>query len=292
MLNMNKIIKKSIFLMIILTIFVFTLTACEKDEQPDSTDIQSEDKEDSTGIQVEDKNEVKIDEENAKVLNIGKSEIINVDEGDKVDTSTKIENNSTFNISNIELVYNEYDENKKIISSDSKALLDMTLMPGKVAYVECAHKTFTKSVEVYAYEYEAEGKIVYINLKENDINIRNNNIKLENSSQYEVLSTSELKKVNESKEGITYQIKVKNSSSKDLGNIILKTAEVNENGEYLVVNRIPSYKILKASEETDIDILCSTKAKSVEIVGYTYDDIKEKANVDIDLKSHKVKIDK
>ncbi|KPI50416.1 hypothetical protein KW95_09220 [Clostridioides difficile] len=289
---MNKIIKKSIFLMIILTIFVFTLTACEKDEQPDSTDIQSEDKEDSTGIQVEDKNEVKIDEENAKVLNIGKSEIINVDEGDKVDTSTKIENNSTFNISNIELVYNEYDENKKIISSDSKALLDMTLMPGKVAYVECAHKTFTKSVEVYAYEYEAEGKIVYINLKENDINIRNNNIKLENSSQYEVLSTSELKKVNESKEGITYQIKVKNSSSKDLGNIILKTAEVNENGEYLVVNRIPSYKILKASEETDIDILCSTKAKSVEIVGYTYDDIKEKANVDIDLKSHKVKIDK
>ncbi|WP_447513737.1 hypothetical protein [Clostridioides difficile] len=278
---MNKIVKKSISLMIILTIFIFMLTACEKDEQPDSVDIQTEDK-----------NEIKIDEGNAKVLNIGKSEIINIDEGDKVDTSTKVENNSTFNISNVELIYNEYDENKKIISSDSKALLDMTLMPGKVAYIECGHKTFVKGVEVYAYEYEAEGKIVYVNLKENTINIRNNNIKLENSSQYEVLSTSELKKVNESNEGITYQVKVKNSSSKDLGNIILKTAEVNENGEYLTVNRIPSYKILKPSEETDIDILCSTKAKSVEIVGYTYDDIKEKANVDIDLKSHKVKIDK
>ncbi|HBG7255405.1 hypothetical protein [Clostridioides difficile] len=278
---MNKIVKKSISLMIILTIFIFTLTACEKDEQPDSVDIQAEDK-----------NEIKIDEGNAKVLNIGKSEIINIDEGDKVDTSTKVENNSTFNISNVELIYNEYDENKKIISSDSKALLDMTLMPGKVAYIECGHKTFVKGVEVYAYEYEAEGKIVYVNLKENTINIRNNNIKLENSSQYEVLSTSELKKVNESNEGITYQVKVKNSSSKDLGNIILKTAEVNENGEYLTVNRVPSYKILKSSEETDIDILCSTKAKSVEIVGYTYDDIKEKANVDIDLKSHKVKIDK
>ncbi|HDJ1465208.1 TPA: hypothetical protein PPO51_000911 [Clostridioides difficile] len=278
---MNKIVKKSISLMIILTIFIFMLTACEKDEQPDSVDIQTEDK-----------NEIKIDEGNAKVLNIGKSEIINIDEGDKVDTSTKVENNSTFNISNVELIYNEYDENKKIISSDSKALLDMTLMPGKVAYIECVHKTFVKGVEVYAYEYEAEGKIVYVNLKENTINIRNNNIKLENSSQYEVLSTSELKKVNESNEGITYQVKVKNSSSKDLGNIILKTAEVNENGEYLTVNRVPSYKILKPSEETDIDILCSTKAKSVEIVGYTYDDIKEKANVDIDLKSHKVKIDK
>ncbi|HFG9264919.1 TPA: hypothetical protein ACJHF0_002738 [Clostridioides difficile] len=278
---MNKIVKKSISLMIILTIFIFMLTACEKDEQPDSIDIQTEDK-----------NEIKIDEGNAKVLNIGKSEIINIDEGDKVDTSTKVENNSTFNISNVELIYNEYDENKKIISSDSKALLDMTLMPGKVAYIECGHKTFVKGVEVYAYEYEAEGKIVYVNLKENTINIRNNNIKLENSSQYEVLSTSELKKVNESNEGITYQVKVKNSSSKDLGNIILKTAEVNENGEYLTVNRVPSYKILKPSEETDIDILCSTKAKSVEIVGYTYDDIKEKANVDIDLKSHKVKIDK
>ena len=278
---MNKIVKKSISLMIILTIFIFMLTACEKDEQPDSVDIQTEDK-----------NEIKIDEVNAKVLNIGKSEIINIDEGDKVDTSTKVENNSTFNISNVELIYNEYDENKKIISSDSKALLDMTLMPGKVAYIECGHKTFVKGVEVYAYEYEAEGKIVYVNLKENTINIRNNNIKLENSSQYEVLSTSELKKVNESNEGITYQVKVKNSSSKDLGNIILKTAEVNENGEYLTVNRVPSYKILKPSEETDIDILCSTKAKSVEIVGYTYDDIKEKANVDIDLKSHKVKIDK
>ncbi|EGT4921399.1 hypothetical protein C4R91_07010 [Clostridioides difficile] len=281
MLNMNKIVKKSISLMIILTIFIFMLTACEKDEQPDSVDIQTEDK-----------NEIKIDEGNAKVLNIGKSEIINIDEGDKVDTSTKVENNSTFNISNVELIYNEYDDNKKIISSDSKALLDMTLMPGKVAYIECGHKTFVKGVEVYAYEYEAEGKIVYVNLKENTINIRNNNIKLENSSQYEVLSTSELKKVNESNEGITYQVKVKNSSSKDLGNIILKTAEVNENGEYLTVNRVPSYKILKPSEETDIDILCSTKAKSVEIVGYTYDDIKEKANVDIDLKSHKVKIDK
>ncbi|HBF8459743.1 TPA: hypothetical protein KO033_003277 [Clostridioides difficile] len=278
---MNKIVKKSISLMIILTIFIFMLTACEKDEQPDSVDIQTEDK-----------NEIKIDEGNAKVLNIGKSEIINIDEGDKVDTSTKVENNSTFNISNVELIYNEYDENKKIISSDSKALLDMTLMPGKVAYIECGHKTFVKGVEVYAYEYEAEGKIVYVNLKENTINIRNNNIKLENSSQYEVLSTSELKKVNESNEGITYQVKVKNSSSKDLGNIILKTEEVNENGEYLTVNRVPSYKILKPSEETDIDILCSTKAKSVEIVGYTYDDIKEKANVDIDLKSHKVKIDK
>ncbi|ENY8952632.1 TPA: hypothetical protein KPW83_003222 [Clostridioides difficile] len=278
---MNKIVKKSISLMIILTIFIFMLTACEKDEQPDSVDIQTEDK-----------NEIKIDEGNAKVLNIGKSEIINIDEGDKVDTSTKVENNSTFNISNVELIYNEYDDNKKIISSDSKALLDMTLMPGKVAYIECGHKTFVKGVEVYAYEYEAEGKIVYVNLKENTINIRNNNIKLENSSQYEVLSTSELKKVNESNEGITYQVKVKNSSSKDLGNIILKTAEVNENGEYLTVNRVPSYKILKPSEETDIDILCSTKAKSVEIVGYTYDDIKEKANVDIDLKSHKVKIDK
>ncbi|HBF2807193.1 TPA: hypothetical protein KN238_001813 [Clostridioides difficile] len=278
---MNKIVKKSISLMIILTIFIFMLTACEKDEQPDSVDIQTEDK-----------NEIKIDEGNAKVLNIGKSEIINIDEGDKVDTSTKVENNSTFNISNVELIYNEYDENKKIISSDSKALLDMTLMPGKVAYIECGHKTFVKGVEVYAYEYEAEGKIVYVNLKENTINIRNNNIKLENSSQYEVLSTSELKKVNESNEGITYQVKVKNSSSKDLGNIILKTAEVNENGEYLTVNRVPSYKILKPSEETDIDILCSTKAESVEIVGYTYDDIKEKANVDIDLKSHKVKIDK
>lgn len=262
---MNEIVKKSISLMIILTIFIFMLTACEKDEQPDSVDIQTEDK-----------NEIKIDEGNAKVLNIGKSEIINIDEGDKVDTSTKVENNSTFNISNVELIYNEYDENKKIISSDSKALLDMTLMPGKVAYIECGHKTFVKGVEVYAYEYEAEGKIVYVNLKENTINIRNNNIKLENSSQYEVLSTSELKKVNESNEGITYQVKVKNSSSKDLGNIILKTAEVNENGEYLTVNRVPSYKILKPSEETDIDILCSTKAKSVEIVGYTYDDIKEK----------------
>ena len=53
---MNKIVKKSISLMIILTIFIFMLTACEKDEQPDSVDIQTEDK-----------NEIKIDEGNAKV---------------------------------------------------------------------------------------------------------------------------------------------------------------------------------------------------------------------------------
>ncbi|MDX5708687.1 hypothetical protein SIK39_14565 [Clostridioides difficile] len=53
---MNKIVKKSISLMIILTIFIFMLTACEKDEQHDSVDIQTEDK-----------NEIKIDEGNAKV---------------------------------------------------------------------------------------------------------------------------------------------------------------------------------------------------------------------------------
>lgn len=52
------------------------------------------------------------------------------------------------------------------------------------------------------------------------------------------------------------------------------------------------YKILKFLEEIDIDILCLIKVKSVEIVGYMYDDIKEKVNVDIDLKFYKVKIDK
>lgn len=115
-------------------------------------------------------------------MNIGKLEIINIDEGDKVDILIKVENNLIFNIFNVELIYNEYDENKKIIFLDSKVLLDMILMFGKVVYIECGYKIFVKGVEVYVYEYEVEGKIVYVNLKENIINIRNNNIKLENSS--------------------------------------------------------------------------------------------------------------
>ena len=53
---------------------------------------------------------------------------------------------------------------------------------------------------------------------------------------------------------------------------------------------ISLYNILKPSEDIKMEIKALDNTKSIELLGYSYDDIKEKANINIDLKLHKASI--
>ncbi|MBO3442933.1 hypothetical protein [Clostridium sp. CCUG 7971] len=236
---------------------------------------------------------IEITENNAKAISVGNSEIVNIVKSDKnkIDTSTRIENKANFDISKIWIEYEEFDKNKNIIDK-SESLLDMTLNPGESAYIVFGHKEYTDSLKVVGYRYEAEGKEVLVNTKNDDIEIKEKTLKLESSKDYEILVTSDIYKLSESEDGITYGVKVKNSSNKSLGNIILKIGELNEDGEYIMVSHISEYSVLKPSQEVEIETVTSQAAKKIEILGYNYDDVKEKASIDIDLKTHKASINK
>lgn len=236
---------------------------------------------------------IEITENNAKALSIGNSEIVNIAKGDnnKIDTSTKVENKSNFDISDIWLEYEEFDKDKNVIDQ-SESFLDITLNPRESAYIGFGHKEYTDSVKVIGYRYEAEGKEVIVNTKNNDIQIKEKRNKTEDSKEYEILLTSDIYKVNESEDGITYGVKVKNSSNKSLGNIILKIGELNEDGEYIMISHISAHSVLKPLEEVELEIITAPASNKIEILGYNYDDVKEKAIIDIDLKSHKATINK
>lgn len=277
---MKRYINKLYLLTIVILVNIILLTACTNDK---FTKVKEE----------KSVHSIEITENNAKAISIGNSEIVNISKSDKnkIDTSTRIENKANFDISKIWLEYEEFDKSKNIIDK-SESLLDMTLNPGESAYIVFGHKEYTDSLKVVGYRYEAEGKEVLVNTKNDEIEIKEKSLKLESSKDYEILVTSDIYKLSESEDGITYGVKVKNSSNKSLGNIILKIGELNEDGEYIMISHISEYSVLKPSQEVEIETVTSQAAKKIEILGYNYDDVKEKASIDIDLKSHKASINK
>lgn len=282
---MNKRLIKLLLLMIILVINTIIISACSKQN---NDNVKIEESSENT-------NKVTVNKDNANALNIlGSKNIIIENENDnvlKVDTHAKVENSSTFDISNIWLKYEELDKSKNIIS-ESETFIDITLNPGEIAYVGIDHKEYTKSINIVGYKYNTTDKEVILDLKNNNVKIINSDSILENSKKYEILAISNLNKISESEKGNKYKVKIKNSSNNNLGNITLRVAQLNDKGEYIMVEHISSYSVLNPNEETDIDIVTSNEAKEAKIIGYIYDDVKEKANVDIDLKSHRAKINK
>lgn len=276
---MKKKSKKSYLSVSILLFSIIVLSGC----QDGNTNVENDDKYIPS---------IEINENNAKAISIMNTEITNISNLDKneTDTLTKIENSSNFYISNIWIGYEELDKNNNIISN-SETFLDLTLAPGESSSVMFSHKEYSKSIKVISYGYQAEDKDVIVNLKNDVMKIKDNEEQIENSKGYEVLTISEIYQENDSKDTNTYKVKIKNSSQEDLGNIALKIGEL-EKGEYRVVNHLSAYNVLKASEEIEIDIVSSTDADKLKILGYSYDDIKEKASIDIDLKSHRAKINK
>ncbi|RDY27566.1 hypothetical protein CHL78_008865 [Romboutsia weinsteinii] len=273
---MNKALKKSSIIIILIAINIIVITGC------------SMKKTDNFNGEIIESPKVVLKKENANALNIENREIVNISNSENLQP-IKIKNVESFDIYKISLKYEELDENKNVIV-ESKTVLDMTLSPGETAYVWYEHQKYTDNIRVVGYRYETDGQFASINFEKDTVNIKESKDKLEDSNKYEILAISDMNRVNESKEGDTYKVKVRNSSPKDLGNIILKIGELNEDGEYINVSSVASNRVLRSEEEIEIDTIVSNKATASKVIGYTYDDPQDKMNVVIDLKSHKAKV--
>ena len=104
------------------------------------------------------------------------------------------------------------------------------------------------------------------------------------------MTTYDIYKVKNSNEIDTYELDIKNTSRKQLGNITVKIGQLDKDGKYIMIDNISSYNILKPSENIKMEIKALDNTKSIELLGYSYDDVKEKANINIDLKLHKASI--
>ena len=104
--------------------------------------------------------------------------------------------------------------------------------------------------------------------------------------RYDILEIYDFKYIDDT----SYNVKIKNNSQKNLGNIILKVAEKNSEGEYISVSNVSNNSALKAKNFSRLILNSTDKANTLEIIGYTYDDIENKSNIDIDLKTNTASI--
>ena len=170
--------------------------------------------------------------------------------------------------------------------------LDMTLKPKDIFNASFNLKESSETINIIGYEYTADKNDITVNLKDDSVKIREKDIDIKDSYDYEVLDISDMEKLGSSKSGENYLVKVKNTSSKNLGNITLKIAELNKKGEYIRVYHESPYSALKPLEEADITIKSEKNANEVKIIGYIYDDIDSKSNIDIDLEANEAQVTK
>lgn len=272
---MNNIIKKSILFILILTIVVIGINIFMSVRSTNNDEYESD----------------TISKSDAKALEIYNHKVVNLYQRNGKDSKAiiKMKNISNLNISEIFLYYEESDKSGKVIS-DSKIHLDMTLSPNEVIQAQFTPKDYTDTIEVTGYTYIVEDCEVGINLKENDININENHKYLENSKNYEVMSISKIDKNRAKEDDSSVNMEIKNVSEKNLGNIVLKIAEINKNKEIVKIDHIIYNSILKPDEEAQITVSLYDSNYDIKILGYTYDDMENKSNIDIDLITHKVDI--
>ena len=270
---MKNIIKVSVLIMMIL--IIIGLVGCR-------------------GIKVENNGEVLL---NGSLVKKYEAKALQINEFDEYTRDfsgvvvNRVENIAKFDVSNIWIVYNELDKEGKIIS-ESKMFLDMTLTPGDIFNASFKLKELGENISITSYEYMTSEENVTVNLKDGSVYSVNIEDREEDSSPYEVLAFSDAKKVDDADDGDTYIVKVKNNSSKSLGNITLKIGEINSRKEYIGVNHESSYSALKPLQEAEITIKVSKHTEKIKLIGYVYDDIDAKSNIDIDLISHKAQINK
>ncbi|WP_296644713.1 hypothetical protein [Romboutsia sp. 13368] len=272
---MNILNKKVILILLLLAVNTVILVACK------SNNINNDNNEKVYGVN--------IDKDNAKVLSIKDIENEN-DLNNELHLSKNIKNISDFSIYNILINYEEVN-NKDNIISKAQLFLDLTLKPNESSLISFFNDEKIKDINIVSYEYHTLDKVVTVNLKDNSVVINKSLINLKDSKEYEVLSTSKIYKVKNSNETNTYAIDIKNTSKKELGNITIKIGQLNENGEYIIVDNISSYNVLKPSEGINMEIKALENTEKIELLGYSYDDIKNKANISIDLKLHKASVD-
>lgn len=272
---MNNLIKRVVLLILILMVLVMGINIFMSFKDINGNEYESD----------------IINKSNAKTLEIYDSKITNLIGRRNSDNTAviKIKNASNFNISNIILYYDELDKNNKVIS-DAKTNIDMTLSADEVVQVQFTPKGFTDTIEITGYNYIVEDCSVNVDLKNNEIEIYENDKYLENSKNYEVMSISKINNKKHDKEDLTFVMKIKNTSQKNLGNIVLKIAEIDKNKEVVKIDHIIYNSILKPNDEAEIATSLYNSNYDVKILGYTYDDMENKSNIDIDLITHKVNI--
>ena len=232
-----------------------------------------------------------ISKSNAKTLEIYNHRITNLSErsGNDVTAIVKMKNTSNLNIGQIVVYYDELDRNNKVVS-DSKMDMDITLSPKEVMQVQFTPKDYTDTIEITGYTYIVEDCYVQVSLKDNEVKILENKEYLENSKNYEVMSINKISKNRIAKNELIFVAEIKNISQKNLGKIVLKVAEINKNKEIVKIDHIIYNSILKPEEEGEIVTSLYNSNYDVKILGYTYDDMENKSNIDIDLITHKVNI--
>lgn len=271
---MNNIMKKSVLLILILIVLMIGINIITSVKETKYSEYE-------TGT---------INSSNAKTLQIDNNKITNLSDrtGNDVTAMTKIKNISKLNLSQIVLFYDELDKNDNIISQ-SKTDIDITLSPNDVMQVQFTPKDYTDSIEITGYTYIAEDCSVVVNLKDNETKTYENNKYLENSKNYDVMSISKVK-TKPKKDDLKFTIEIKNVSNKNLGNIVLKVAEIDKNKEIVKIDHIIYNSILKPEQQDKIVSSLYDSNYDIKILGYTYDDMENKSNVDIDLITNKVNI--
>ncbi|WP_419727288.1 hypothetical protein [Terrisporobacter petrolearius] len=271
---MNNIMKKSILLILILIVLIIGVNIITSVKETKYSEYE-------TGT---------INSSNAKTLQIDNNKITNLSDrtGNDVTAMTKIKNISKLNLSQLVLFYDELDKNDKIISQ-SKTDIDITLSPNDVMQVQFTPKDYTDSIEITGYTYIAEDCSVVVNLKDNETKTYENNKYLENSKNYDVMSISK-GNTKSKKDDLNFTIEIKNVSNKNLGNIVLKVAEIDKNKEIVKIDHIIYNSILKPEQQDKIVSSLYDPNYDIKILGYTYDDMENKNNVDIDLITNKVNI--
>ncbi|WP_270305519.1 hypothetical protein, partial [Terrisporobacter petrolearius] len=264
---MNNIMKKSVLLILILIVLMIGINIITSVKETKYREYE-------TGT---------INSSNAKTLQIDNNKITNLSDrtGNDVTAMTKIKNISKLNLSQIVLFYDELDKNDNIISQ-SKTDIDITLSPNDVMQVQFTPKDYTDSIEITGYTYIAEDCSVVVNLKDNETKTYENNKYLENSKNYDVMSISK-GKTKPKKDDLNFTIEIKNVSNKNLGNIVLKVAEIDKNKEIVKIDHIIYNSILKPEQQDKIVSSLYDSNYDIKILGYTYDDMENKSNVDIDL---------
>ncbi len=272
---MNNLIKRVVLLILILMVLIMGINIFMSFKDINDKEYESD----------------IINKSNAKTLEIYDNKITNLIGRRNSDNTAviKIKNASNFNISNIILYYDELDKNNKVIS-DAKTNIDMTLSADEVVQVQFTPKGFTDTIEITGYNYIVEDCSVNVDLKNNEIEIYENDKYLENSKNYEVMSINKINNKKYDKEDLTFVMKIKNTSQKNLGNIVLKIAEIDKNKEVVKIDHIIYNSILKPNDEAEIATSLYNSNYDVKILGYTYDDMENKSNIDIDLITHKVNI--
>lgn len=272
---MKNLIKRTILLILILVILVIGIVILFSFNKSNNKNHESK----------------IINTTNSQTLQIENTKITNLTERSGNDTTaiTNIKNISDLNLSQIIIYYDELDKNENTVS-DSKIIADVTLVPNDVMEIQFEPKDYTNTIVITGYSYIVEDCLVEIDLKENNTSILENNKYLENSKNYEVISIKKINKTDFVESDSSYGIEIENISQRNLGNIILKVAEVDEDDKIIRIDHITYNSILKPSQNDVIISSISDHRHNVKILGYTYDDIEKKSNVDIDLITHRVNI--